>query len=258
MTEPFDHDASAPTCEDVRKSLRAYDRGELAQRAQAVVAMHLAGCEPCRQLHTAEATLDAALQERLPRFAAPLRLRHQLAQAWAPAPPTEDAPAPVAPGPAAHRGGPRHAPPERRSVWIGLAVAAAFVISWMAFHRGREPSLGASALVAEAVNDHLRVVQSSHPVEIESGGIHQRKPWFTGKLDFAPRVTFSGDDEFPLVGGSVGYFIDRKAAVMVFRHKLGNFSAAETWVTVTAMAVSKALWYVRFLRRIFFNCSSTA
>jgi anti-sigma factor RsiW len=103
---------------------------------------------------------------------------------------------------------------------VGFAVAAAFVVAWVAFHSARDPGLGAGALVAEAVNDHLRVVQSSHPVEIESGGIHQVKPWFTGKLDFAPRVTFSGDDEFPLVGGSAGYFIDRKAAVMVFRHKL--------------------------------------
>jgi anti-sigma factor RsiW len=75
-------------------------------------------------------------------------------------------------------------------------------------------------MVTEAVNDHIRVVSSSHPVEIESGGIHQVKPWFTGRLEFAPRVTFSGDDEFPLVGGSVGYFRDRKAAVFVFKRRL--------------------------------------
>jgi anti-sigma factor RsiW len=79
-------------------------------------------------------------------------------------------------------------------------------------------------LVEEAVNDHLRVVESSHPVEIESGGIHQVKPWFTGRLDFAPRVEFSGDAEFPLVGGSVGYFRDRKAAVFLFRHRLHSIT----------------------------------
>ena len=77
-----------------------------------------------------------------------------------------------------------------------------------------------SELVAEAVNDHIRVISSTHPVDIESGGIHQVKPWFTGRLDFAPRVAFSGDDDFPLVGGSVGYFRDRKAAVFVFKRRL--------------------------------------
>src|SRR6185312_2399693 len=75
-------------------------------------------------------------------------------------------------------------------------------------------------LVEEAVNDHLRVVSSSHPVEIESGGIHQVKPWFTGRLEFAPRVAFSGDDEFSLVGGSVAYFRDRKAAAFIFKRRL--------------------------------------
>jgi anti-sigma factor RsiW len=83
------------------------------------------------------------------------------------------------------------------------------------------PSSGApSDLVTEAINDHIRVVTSTHPVDIESGGIHQVKPWFTGRLDFAPRVAFSGDADFPLVGGSVGYFRDRKAAVFVFKRRL--------------------------------------
>jgi anti-sigma factor RsiW len=84
----------------------------------------------------------------------------------------------------------------------------------------RAPRDGFSDLLAEAVNDHLRVVGSSHPIEIESGGIHQVKPWFTGRLEFAPRVAFSGDGDFPLVGGSLGYFRDRKAAVFVFKRHL--------------------------------------
>ena len=66
----------------------------------------------------------------------------------------------------------------------------------------------------------MRVVASTHPLDVESGGIHQVKPWFTGRLDFAPRVAFSGDDDFPLVGGSLGYVLDRKAAVLVFKRRL--------------------------------------
>ena len=54
-----------------------------------------------------------------------------------------------------------------------------------------------------AVNDHLRVLASQHPLDIESGGIHQVKPWFEGRLDFAPVVSFLGDEEFPLRGGAV-------------------------------------------------------
>jgi anti-sigma factor RsiW len=75
-------------------------------------------------------------------------------------------------------------------------------------------------MLAEAVNDHLRVLYSDHPIEVESGGIHQVKPWFTGRLDFAPVLAFSGDDDFPLQGGAVGYFVDRKAATFVFKRRL--------------------------------------
>jgi anti-sigma factor RsiW len=76
------------------------------------------------------------------------------------------------------------------------------------------------SLSEEAVSDHLRVVASTRPPEIESGGIHQVKPWFTGRVDFAPRVAFGGDAEFPLVGGSLGYVRDRKAAVFQLRRRL--------------------------------------
>jgi anti-sigma factor RsiW len=115
----------------------------------------------------------------------------------------------------------RSAPPPRR--WwlpIASAIAGAAVMLIALQLRGPSPT----SLVDEVVNDHLRVVTSSHPVEIESGGIHQVKPWFTGKLDFAPRVAFSGDDEFPLVGGSLGWLRDRPAAVFVWKRRLHTIS----------------------------------
>jgi anti-sigma factor RsiW len=75
-------------------------------------------------------------------------------------------------------------------------------------------------MVSEAVNDHLRVLYAEPRVEIASGGIHQVKPWFAGRLDFAPVMPFAGDDDFPLEGGSVAYFLDRKAAAFVFKRRL--------------------------------------
>jgi anti-sigma factor RsiW len=37
-------------------------------------------------------------------------------------------------------------------------------------------------------------------------------------------VSFLGDAEFPLKGGAVGYFLDRKAAVFVFHRRLHSVS----------------------------------
>jgi anti-sigma factor RsiW len=86
------------------------------------------------------------------------------------------------------------------------------------------PGAARDVMVTEAVNDHVRLLQSERPLEIESGGIHQVIPWFSGRLDFAPTVRFSGDADFPLRGGAVGYFVDRKAAALVYGRRLHSVS----------------------------------
>jgi anti-sigma factor RsiW len=50
------------------------------------------------------------------------------------------------------------------------------------------------------------------------------KPWFAGRLDFAPVVTFEGDADFPLKGGAIEYFLDRRAAVFVYGRRLHTVS----------------------------------
>jgi anti-sigma factor RsiW len=83
------------------------------------------------------------------------------------------------------------------------------------------PGVRATAsLDVEAVNDHLRLLTSEHPLDVESGGIHRVKPWFAGKLDFAPTTAFAGDDDFPLQGGAVSWFLDRKAAAFGYKRRL--------------------------------------
>jgi anti-sigma factor RsiW len=106
---------------------------------------------------------------------------------------------------------------------IGVALAAiAFVALVLFFGRrtGRDQTTPPSPLVTEAVNDHLRVLYAEHPLEIESGEIHQVKGWFERRVDFAPIVAFDGDADFPLQGGSLAYYIDRKAAAFVYKRDL--------------------------------------
>jgi anti-sigma factor RsiW len=198
-------------CKEARERLLDYERGRLGPDDRARVADHLASCAACERVLLHEKELSEVLEHRLPRYSAPLALKRRLA---------ELVPREIEPVIAPRR--------ERR--WIGrlapqlasaIAGAMLMLVGLRVLHLQRpEPERPAFSMVNEAVNDHLRVVDSTKPVEIESGGIHQVKPWFTGRIDFAPRVAFSGDDEFPLVGGSVGYFHDRKAAVFVFKHKL--------------------------------------
>jgi anti-sigma factor RsiW len=225
-------------CQTLRPLLVDYAAGRLPADTRAAADAHVATCAACARALAAERALGARL-ERLPRHTAPASLLRRLdalpgAAAPAAARAASDAPggagpSPPTPPPKGAPGRPDAARPNRPmpAIWaaslVSACAAAALVLVAMRVNApdGGAPARGGPAeLVAEAVNDHLRVVASTHPVEIESGGIHQVKPWFTGRLDFAPRVTFSGDDDFPLVGGSVGYFRDRKAAVFVFKHRL--------------------------------------
>jgi anti-sigma factor RsiW len=189
-------------CEAVRERLRDRERGRLAPDEARAVEAHLAECEACRRADAADRALGAVLAERMARHAAPDSLRRKLAA--------------------------RYAPPRRRLIApvASALLAAAIVLVAVRLVRPEflRPPPGAGELIDEAVNDHLRVVQAAQPVEIASGGIHQVKPWFTGRVDFAPRVASSGDEEFPLVGGAVGWFRDRKAAVMVWKRRLHTIS----------------------------------
>jgi len=187
-------------CTEVRTNLLARRRGTLSGALAAEIEAHLAGCEACRREDAADRALTTALEERLPKRRAPDALRRSIEAKL------ETAQA----SPGASRW--KRRAPLVGSLLAAAAIAAGVFVFWIP--RGRD------AMVAEAVNDHLRVLYSEHPVEVESGGVHQVKPWFEGRVDFAPLVAFGGDDDFPLQGGAIAYFVDRKAAAYVYKRRL--------------------------------------
>ena len=108
------------------------------------------------------------------------------------------------------------APPlNRRQIswrFLGLAasVAIVFGLVWLLPERGLD---GRDVLAA-----HLRSLQTDgHLMDVASTDQHTVKPWFDGKLDFAPAVRDLATQGFPLVGGRLDYLHDRPVAALVYR-----------------------------------------
>jgi anti-sigma factor RsiW len=103
---------------------------------------------------------------------------------------------------------------------FALGAAAALAVM-LVVPRGQPVD---DTIASEAVGDHLRIVGAQHPLEVVSTDVHNVKPWFTGRLDFVPPVSFVGDDEFHLRGGELAVFLGHKAAAFVYQIRMHTIS----------------------------------
>ena len=187
-------------CQTARGALLDDQRGRIDPATAAALLAHLEGCVGCSRAEVAERLLTEQLERQLPQHSAALALKRRLAAQWAPpAPPRSSV---------------------RSRWWPGAAAAAVMLVLVGLALWARPWHAGTDRLVAEAVNDHLRVLARAERLEVPSGNMHEVRPWLTGRLDFAPVITFAGDADFPLRGGTVEYFLDRRAAVAVYGRRL--------------------------------------
>lgn len=187
-------------CQAVRGALLDEQRGRLDPATAVSLHAHLDTCAGCARMEVAERLLTEQLERQLPQHGAALALKRRLSAQW---------PAPAAPRSSARR----------TWWWVGAVAAALLVVTGlnlMASPRGGRED----RLVGEAVNDHRRILARAERLDVPSGNMHQVRPWLTGQLDFAPVIAFAGDADFPLRGGTVEYFLDRRAAVAVYGRRL--------------------------------------
>ncbi|HYV48494.1 MAG TPA: zf-HC2 domain-containing protein [Myxococcaceae bacterium] len=194
------------TCDTARGLILDAIRGRLPDASARELRQHLETCAACRAFEASERALSEALDTKLPQYAAPLALKRRLQGIW-----------PHAAAPVRAR---RWSSPLARMAAVAAAVAvvaggAGSVLATRSAERER--------LAGESVNDHLRLLAGA-PLATVTGGLHEVKPWFGGKLDFAPSLRFAGDEDFPLLGGAVERFLDRPAAVFVFQRRLHKVS----------------------------------
>src|SRR5262245_55035967 len=67
---------------------------------------------------------------------------------------------------------------------------------------------------------HVRSLLQDSPIQVASGDPHSVKPWFNGRVEFAPEVKDPSAEGFPLAGARLDYIDGRRVAALVYKRRL--------------------------------------
>ena len=185
-----------------RNLLHAYIDDELDLVRSMELEDHLAECADCAQQVASFLALRATLAAPELRYAASDELRARLMQQ------IERAERPPV----------REQRPRTLPWWNWAAAAACLLIAigGLLLYSGNRRD---QSLARELVADHVRSLMATHLTDVLTSDQHTVKPWFTGKLDFSPRVRDLSADGFELVGGRLDYLDGHSAAAIVYQRR---------------------------------------
>jgi len=194
------------SCDIPFDRISAYLDGELDSATTAAFERHLERCADCsRELANLEILRRGLLAAEL-RGTASDALRARLQ---------------VAPAAPAHASVAVAARAQSNGRWLrAWALAATLaLVAVGAFDAGRWWSTreAPSNFTEAVVSSHLRALLGEHLVDVPSSDRHTVKPWFAGKLEFAPHVLDLADADFPLRGGRLEILAGRRAAALVYQ-----------------------------------------
>jgi anti-sigma factor RsiW len=190
-------------CEEVRTFLDAFADGELDLVNHLQVEQHLKDCDACEQVHRNIIAVRTALADESMYFRAPDGLQDRIRAS----------------------GKKIDQQPSNLTWWnwrwvyplaaASLLVVVAVTVLTVFLRR----NAGADLLASEVVSSHVRSLMASHLTDVPSSDQHTVKPWFDGKLDFAPPVVDLGPQGFTLVGGRMDYLAGRPVAALVYQRR---------------------------------------
>ncbi len=183
--------------DEIRELLDAYVDDELDLISAREIEQHLRDCDGCRSMQQQVRGLREALATAAPAYHAPAHLRRSIRAALPQEANTAESVFPP---------------------WLTFAtgaVCAALLLAFLFFQFTRT-SRG-NAIADEVVANHVRSLLATHLVDVASSDQHTVKPWFDGKVDFAPDVHDFSMSGFPLVGGRLDYLEGKTVVALVYQ-----------------------------------------
>lgn len=183
-------------CEPARGLIEPYIDDELDAAGRAQVEEHLANCDDCTTVRARLLQLREDIRTGAPYYPPPAHLPDRVRFAL------------------------RRESASQSRPWRPLALAASILLAIslggnFALLRSRS----SASDVPQVLSSHVRSLIGTHLLDVPSSDRHTVKPWFNGKLDFAPDVKDLTAQGFPLVGARIDYIGDRPVAALVFHRR---------------------------------------
>jgi anti-sigma factor RsiW len=196
-------------CEDVQDLASAWVDNELSEARAGAVAEHEAHCEACHAF-ISDLRLLAEQMARMGREPAPPGLAERIRLSLAAEQRATDPAGSLIPFATPHR-------------WRGFvqqfaSMAAVCLLSvfgtWAVMHQpGSVPETEHDVVAA-----HVRSLLQNSTIQVVSSDSHTVRPWFNGRVEFAPPVKDLTAEGFPLYGGRLDYVDGHRVATLVYHH----------------------------------------
>jgi anti-sigma factor RsiW len=192
-------------CASARELIERYLDGELDSHFSTELEEHLANCDECGETFARSKQLQSDVRTQAPYYRAPAGLEDSVRDVLRRSVSSEATAAP------------RHAPLYAPWRWGAIAASVLLMLSlgWN-FAEMRSRTTEREVVAEELLSSHVRSLMGNHLLDVVSSDQHTVKPWFAGKLDFAPDVKNLSQQGFPLLGGRVEYFAGHIAAALVY------------------------------------------
>jgi len=196
-------------CTLALRMLDAYIDDELDAATAAEMVEHISSCAACAALHGQRVAMRSALRASALRHVAPPELRQSIMRGI-------------------ERPAQSRSPPRSLRWWQVLVVGGSTAVLgalggwWLA----QPPAL--ESLPEFAVARHVASLTPAGPrIDVASSDRHVVRPWFQGRLEFAPMVRDLSAQGFDLLGARLERIGDRQAVAVVYRlhsHVINVFS----------------------------------